>query len=149
MEENLRSEYLMLQSQYEAFDARALTIKSWAAPLLLGGVALGVAENSLAVEMATIVAALSLWVLEGIWKNFQYCYIERIRLIENFFAGHEPAENIKAFQSFKSWGIEWSRHYHELGALISRMKQPFVFLPYLPVVLSAACAALYILRSSL
>lgn len=116
--------------------------------MLLGGVALGVAENSLAIEFATVVATLSLWVLEGIWKNFQYCYIARIKLIEDFFAGIEEAQNIKPFQAFESWGEQWRGHFRTRKALISRMRQPFVFLPYLPVLISAGLSTLYLFSSS-
>jgi len=36
LRDELKAEYTILQTQYEAFDARALMIKSWSAPLLAG-----------------------------------------------------------------------------------------------------------------
>jgi hypothetical protein len=56
--EELKSEYTILQGQYEAFDGRALTIKSWSAPLIAGGVGLGLKEST-ALIIAAIIAALS------------------------------------------------------------------------------------------
>ena len=41
-------------------------------------VGLGVQQRSIALIIVLIVAAICLWVLEAIWKAFQYCYTDRI-----------------------------------------------------------------------
>jgi hypothetical protein len=103
LRDELKAEYTILQGQYEAFDARALTIKSWSAPLLAAGVGAGFHEHSVALIFATIIAAVSLWVTEAIWKSFQYCYADRIKLIEAWFRDGEERE-IPPFQIFSAWG---------------------------------------------
>jgi hypothetical protein len=91
------------------FGARALTIKSWSALLIAGGVGVGLKEHSDALIIATIIAALRLWLIEAIWKSFQYCHTDRIKLIEAWFR----AENreIVPFQIFSAWGVVWGRWY--------------------------------------
>ena len=98
----IEAEYSILQTQYEAFDGRALMIKSWSVLLLAGGVGLGVKDKSIAVIVALIVAAICLWVLEAIWKAFQYCYTDRIKLIEAWFRDQHSQE-ISPFQIFTAW----------------------------------------------
>src|SRR4051794_12788235 len=108
LRDELKAEYGILQSQYEAFDGRALTIKSWSAPLIAGGVGLGLKEHSNAIIVAAIFAALCLWLLEAIWKSFQYCYTDRIKLIEAWFRG-EHQGSIVPFQIFSAWIAVWDR----------------------------------------
>jgi hypothetical protein len=103
----LKAEYTILQGQYEAFDARALTIKSWSAPLIAGGVGVGLKEHSDALIIATIIAAHCLWLIEAIWKSFQYCHTDRIKLIEAWFRGEN--REIVPFQIFSAWGEVWDR----------------------------------------
>src|SRR5262245_61681990 len=110
LRDELRTEYGILQTQYEAFDSRALLIKSWSAPLLAGGVGLGVKEQSIAIIVALVVAALCLWILEAIWKAFQYCYTDRIKLIEAWFRDQHPQE-IAPFQIFTAWIEVYHRYY--------------------------------------
>jgi len=139
LRDELKSEYAILQGQYEAFDARALTIKSWSAPLIAGGVGLGFKENSIAVIIAAIFAALCLWLLEAIWKSFQYCYTDRIKLIEAWFRG-EHQTSIVPFQIFSAWGELWDRWYKRPKSLLPILRQPFVYLPYLPLALFGVVA---------
>jgi len=108
--DQLKDEYLQLQAHYEEFDNRALIIKSWSAALLAGGVAFGLKENSIPVLIVTAVASLSLWVLEAIWKSFQYCFTPRIEEIENWFRQGQKGE-IVPFQIHTSWLKEWRDKY--------------------------------------
>lgn len=142
--DQLRAEYALLQGHYEAFDARALTIKSWAAPLLAGGLGLGLKESSIELVTATALASICLWWLEGIWKNFQYCYIARIKLLERYFRGETGEQEIKPFQVFESWGAEWQRRFKKPKALRERLRSPFVFLPYLPILVASIAAAAWL-----
>jgi hypothetical protein len=144
LDDHLRAEYLMIQGQYEAFDARALTIKSWATPLLAGGLGLGLKESSISVEIATILAAACLWLLEGIWKKFQYCYVARLQLLERYFRGEHLDLTIKPFQTFTSWSEEWNRWFSNRTALRQSLKPYFVFLPYLPLIIGSVLAIIWI-----
>ncbi|WP_153529324.1 hypothetical protein [Sinorhizobium meliloti] len=142
--DHLRAEYALLQGHYEAFDARALTIKSWAVPLLSAGLGVGIRDSSLGLLFATALASMCLWWLEALWKNFQYCYIERIDLLESYFRGDTLEAEIKPFQIRVSWMHAWTRWFRSPKALLERCKQPFVFLPYLPIFISAVAAGIYI-----
>ncbi len=140
LRDELKAEYTLLQGQYEGFDARALTIKSWAATLLTAGVAAGVSQKSITIICATILAALCLWLLEAIWKSFQYCYTDRIKLIEKWFRG-EYQGTIVPFQIFSAWGEVWHRHFKYPRSIISIMMQPFVCIPYVPICIFGLIAA--------
>lgn len=85
LRDQLAAEYTMLQNQYETFDTRALTIKSWSAPLLAGGLGIALKDNLLGLALATALVALCLWILEAMWKSFQYSYIGRTELLESYF----------------------------------------------------------------
>ena len=130
-DENLRAEYVLIQNQYEAFDQRALSLKALATPLLGAGLAIGLKEGSCAILAATVLVAVSLWVLEGIWKSFQYCLSERIRRLEAWHRGE--LEDLAPFQIFTAWGKSWDNHYRHPRSWIPVLLQPFVFLPYVPI----------------
>ena len=133
LREELKVEYTTLQSQYEAFDGRALLIKSWSAPLLAGGVGLGAEKHSVALIVTLIGASLCLWILEAIWKTFQYCYTDRIKLIEAWFR-EPPSQEVAPFQIFTAWVELWHRYYRNPKSWIPIVLQPFVWIPYLPIV---------------
>ncbi|QAY78777.1 hypothetical protein [Sphingosinicella sp. BN140058] len=131
--DDLRAEYLLIQSQYEAYDQRALTLKGLATPLLGAGLAIGVKESSSLILLGTLFVAASLWLLEAIWKSFQYCFAARIRTLEAWHRG-EGDENIPAFQIFTEWGRSWGSDYSRWQALPPILMLPFVALPYAAVI---------------
>src|SRR5262249_46957420 len=137
--DEIRAEYALLQGQYESFDARALTIKSLATPLLAGGIGVGLKESSASLIAATAFAAACLWLLEAIWKSFQYCFADRIKLIEGWFRGEHVGE-LAPFQIFTAWNSVWHKQYSKPASLLPILRQPFVYLPYLPIVLVASAA---------
>lgn len=130
--EELKAEYTILQTHYEAFDARALQIKALSGPLIAAIIGAGFAAKSPALILAAILTALTLWVLEAIWKSFQYCYIDRIELIEAWFR-EEHTGSLVPFQIFKAWLEVFHRRYRHPKGLISILCQPFVYLPYVPL----------------
>ena len=132
--DDLRAEYLLLQGQYEDFDKRAISLKGLATPLLGAGIAVGLNEKSWPILAAAILIALSLWLLEAIWKNFQYCNSDRIHEIEAWYRG-EGSDELAPFQVFASWNEAWRSHYRWPSSLLRVAGQPFVFLPYAPIVL--------------
>ncbi|WP_275785040.1 hypothetical protein [Pararhizobium gei] len=140
--DELKSEYLLLQAHLESFDGKALTIKSWSAPLLATAIGLGAERQSVPLISIVIVAALSLWCLEAIWKGFQDCYVARITLIESWFRQTE-APAVPPFQIYTAWREAWGRH-NQVGWIAKRAFQPFVFLPYLPIALAGVGLAMSI-----
>ena len=142
LEENLRAEYLLIQGQFEAFDQRALSIKALATPLLGAGLAFGFKESSPVILAAAVLVAGSLWLLEAIWKTFQYCLASRIIQLEKWFRGEESVEPVP-FQIYTEWMKSWTTNYGSLKHLPRILMQPFVCLPYLPIVLVAAGGAIW------
>ncbi|MDT8757519.1 hypothetical protein MZO42_02310 [Sphingomonas psychrotolerans] len=134
--DDLRAEYLLLQNMYEDYDKRALSLKAIAGPLLGAGVAAGLKEASAAILIASIAVALSLWLLEAIWKSFQYCLVARIERLEAWFRG-ETAGDIAPFQIYTAWGESWPL-YRRSGNVARIAMQPFVALPYVVLVSVAA-----------
>jgi hypothetical protein len=134
-----QAEYVLLQGLYEDSDKRALSLKAMATPLLGAGLAVGLNQASIAILVATMAASIALWILEVIWKTFQYCHIARVKHIEALFRGDPGAFTEEApFQVFESWAGEWARHYKYPRAWASIMRQPFVFLPYAVIVAAGA-----------
>jgi hypothetical protein len=132
----LRDEYLFLLGQYEAFDGKALTIKSWSSPLLGGGIVLAVDKASVGIALATAVVATTLWILEAIWKNFQFCYRDRIELLERWFRS-EIAEAPAPFQVHAAWQASVHRFTRNPPIFVKLLLRPFVLLPYLPILAAA------------
>ncbi len=147
LRDQLAAEYTMLQNQYETFDTRALTIKSWSAPLLAGGLGIALKEGSLGLVLATALVALCLWFLEGIWKSFQYSYIHRIDLLESYFRGEIEDGALRPYQIRRAWMEEYGRWYGKSAVLWSLLRKPFVFLPYLPIVLACVPAIVWIVEN--
>ena len=149
--DDLKAEYLLIQGQYEAFDQRALSMKALATPLLGAGIAFGVKEDSSAVLLATILVAGSLWLLEAIWKGFQYSLTDRIKLLEAWFRGdtriddRDIREDEPPFQIYTAWSEVYARE--RLGYILSRMMAPFVCLPYAIVII--VCIVLIVAKMGL
>jgi hypothetical protein len=127
----LKDEYLFLQSQYEDFDRRSLTIKGW----FSGGAvaAIGLSFNASPVHGSFVLVAVAaiaavFWYLEACWKVFQYALSDRIQTIEAYFRGgtEVPAKIPDPFQIYKSWFQSYSN-----GAKPRQVAfQSFVCLPY-------------------
>jgi hypothetical protein len=141
LRDDLKAEYLRLQQNYEDFDGRILTIKSWGSLLTAGGLAVGYKETEIGVLVVTIATALYLWFLEARWKTFQYCYTDRIKLLESFF--RDETVEVKPFQIFTSWIEVWQRMMKR-SFLIEVSMAPFVMIPYAPIILLSVCGMLVI-----
>jgi hypothetical protein len=141
LRDDLKAEYLQLQKNYEDFDGRILTIKSWGSLLTAGGLAVGYKEAAIGVLLVTIATALYLWFLEARWKTFQYCYTDRIRLLERYFRGE--AQDLKPFQIFSSWGQAWE-YQAKPAALANVATNSFVMIPYVPIIFLSICGIVII-----
>jgi hypothetical protein len=142
--DDLRAEYAILQTNYEAIDGRIISMKGWLVPLLSAGLGLGIRDQSIGLLLATGLACLCVWVLEGIWKNFQWCYSDRIRLLEGVFRGEADSSTIAPFQVHSSWGRKYTE-YQAGAKLWQTMKRPFVCIPYLPVFAACIAAVIWVL----
>jgi len=145
--DSLKAEYLLIQGQYEDFDKRALSLKALATPLLGAGLAAGIKEHSAAILAATIGVALTLWLLETIWKSFQYSFVPRIEALESWFRGEGAEDAIQPFQIYTEWNRSWSGTLSRYGSMLRVWWQPFVALPYLIIVLFGAWAIYPLLHS--
>ncbi|MBB3357046.1 MULTISPECIES: hypothetical protein [unclassified Novosphingobium] len=139
--DDLKAEYLLIQGQYEAFDQRALSMKALATPLLGAGLAVAIKDDSHALLFATMLVALTLWVLESVWKGFQYCLTDRIIALEAWFRGEE-SEEMAPFQIYTAWGEVYRRE--RLWYIVTRMWAPFIALPYAVVI--AVCIGVIVTR---
>jgi len=138
--DSLKAEYLLIQGQYEDFDKRALSLKALATPLLGAGIAVGIKDPSSAVLAATVGVALTLWLLETIWKSFQYSFVPRIEALEAWFRGEGAEDAIQPFQIYTQWGKSWSGTLSRYESMLRVWWQPFVALPYLIIVLFGLAA---------
>lgn len=97
----LRDEYLLLQNFYENFDTRIVTIKGWSATVGMAAIGAGFYQTR---YLWLFGAAVSLifWLIESIWKSFQYMYSPRIERLEKAFAS-DDFSNVAPFQVYNSW----------------------------------------------
>jgi len=129
----LKEEYFFLQQAYEDFDRRALLIKGWSVTLSLGGIAIAFQEKSIQILLLSGLVALLFWVLEAMWKLFQYCNGTRIQEIESYFRGE--IETLTPLQAYSTWfetfrnSKSWS---HEIA---SNMLLGPVVIPHAPAII--------------
>jgi hypothetical protein len=97
----LRDEYLLLQKFYEDFDARIVTIKGWSATIGMAAIGGGFYQTQY-LWLFGAAAAFVFWVVEALWKSFQYMYSPRIKLIEKAFAS-DDFSGIVPLQIYSSW----------------------------------------------
>ncbi|MBC9175929.1 hypothetical protein [Pseudoroseomonas ludipueritiae] len=143
--DELREEWMLLQKQYEDFDQRALSLKALMTPLIGAGYAAGIAHTSKSIVVATIIVTACLWALETIWKTFQYCLTDRIKAIEEYFRSPERNLDFKPYQIYTSWGQVFDRDKHNWKLWCDRATQPFVLIPYAPMIVAGVLVMLALL----
>jgi len=97
----LKDEYLLLQKFYEDFDARIVTIKGWSATIGMAAIGGGFYQTHYLWLFGAAVAVV-FWLVEALWKSFQYMYAPRIELIEKAFASDDFSD-IAPLQIYSSW----------------------------------------------
>jgi hypothetical protein len=115
----LKEEYFFLQKAYEDFDSRALTVKGWSATVALAAIGVGFYQSPY-LWLFAAGASLAFWLIEAQWKTFQYCYGDRIRLLEQAFREGTIA-GIAPLQVHAAWGARWRTirlHRQFLNALV-------------------------------
>lgn len=75
-----------------------------------------------------------LWILEAIWKTFQYCYADRIELLEEAFRS-EHFEGIHPLQIYTAWfeAFQKTGYFKAVGR---NMKLVLVFFPHIVAVVA-------------
>ena len=101
LENLLKDEYLLLQTAYEDFDRRSLLIKGWSITIVLGGIGIAFQQESFSIMVLAGLASILFWVMEALWKFFQYCSGPRISEIEQYFRGE--IEEIEPIQAYTKW----------------------------------------------
>lgn len=97
----LKDEYLLLQKFYEDYDARIITIKGWSATVGMAAIGAGFYQSRY-LWLFAAGAAMVFWVVEALWKSFQYLYGPRIALIEQAFR-EDSFDGVAPFQVYSSW----------------------------------------------
>jgi hypothetical protein len=127
----LRDEYLLLQKFYEDFDGRIITIKGWSATIGLAAIGVGFYQSS-ALWLFGAAASLVFWLLEALWKSFQYMCSPRIAEIERAFADNQFNE-IKPLQIYSSWFQTFQKYGF---GIFGNFSMPIVAFPHVLTVVA-------------
>lgn len=152
----LKDEYLKLQDSYDSFDHRALTIKGWISAGSAAAIALSLdktGEVRHGILLSLIVLSLTFWYLEARWKTFQWALRGRIRYIEQCFRSEgDGLKGVHPLQIHSHWNrtdpprpgavIEGSRDQDKIRRTLEALREDFVMLPYLVVII--LCAVLLV-----
>ena len=121
----LKDEYLTLQQFYEDFDKRILGIKGWSATIAIAAIGVAFYQTRF-LWLFAAAASLVFWLLETIWKGFQYCYSSRIERLEKAFRD-EKFDNIAPFQIGQSWYKEFQKKGYQIP---TNFRLPIVWFPH-------------------
>lgn len=152
----LKDEYLKLQDSYDSFDHRALTIKGWISAGSAAAIALSLdktGEVRYGILLSLIVLSLTFWYLEARWKTFQWALRGRIRYLEQCFRGDVTSlRAVHPLQIHSHWNqtdppqpgpiAEGSRDSNKLSRTLAALREDFVMLPYVIIIL--LCAGLLV-----
>jgi hypothetical protein len=127
-DELLKDEYLHLQSVIESFDGRMLTIKAWSVSFSLAAFGGAFATGAAEVLLIASLSAAMFWLIEGLWKTFQYAHYKRAVVIETYFAEQGQAAEVPPMQIGSSWQVQWKRGGKR--RLFRLMRWPHVYLPH-------------------
>lgn len=101
----LKDEYLHIQKVILDFDGRALTIKGWSVTFSLIAIVGAFVSHAPAVLLVASFSACLFWLIEGLWKTFQYAHYDRTGKIERYFAGE--LKDLIPLQIGASWYKRW------------------------------------------
>lgn len=133
MDENTRislikDEYLLLQKFYEDSDQKLLTLKGVSVTISFGLIGTAFYQSEYLWLFASL-TSLMFWLLETLWKSFQYLHAYRISKIEQALRDNTIGQIIP-FQIYTSWFSA----YKESG--LNYWKNFFLTSIYLPHLLS-------------
>jgi hypothetical protein len=121
----LKDEYSLLQQFYEDFDKRILTIKGWSATVAIAAIGGGFVQTRF-LWLFAAAASLVFWLLESLWKGFQYLYAPRIRQLEEVFR-KENFNDVAPLQISTSWYKAFEEHGFQI---VSTFRMGFVCFPH-------------------
>ena len=131
----LKDEYLHVQSVIHDFDGRALTIKGWSVTFsLVALVGTFVSHTAVALLVSSFSACL-FWLIEGMWKTFQYAHYDRAGKIERYFAGE--VKELFPLQIGASWFKTWKKGGNR--RLLRIMARRNVCLPHVLICTAGLC----------
>ena len=136
----LKDEYLLLQKFYEDFDGRIVTIKGWSATIGLAAIGAGFYQSRF-LWLFAAGAAMVFWLVEALWKSFQYMYAPRIQELEKAFA-NDSFDGIAPLQVYTSWFSQF--HNHGLG-IFSNVRLGIVAFPHFVTVIAGI--SLFVLQA--
>jgi hypothetical protein len=138
----LRDEYLLIQKQYEDFDSRIITIKGWSATLGLASLGAGFQYGNKYLWLVGAGIGTIFWVLEAVWKTFQYCYADRIEVLEEAFRSNQ-FDAIDPLQIYTAWfeAFQKSGYFKAVGANMALL---LVFFPHIVSIIAGT--ALFLLN---
>ncbi len=139
--ELLKEEYFHLQKVVEDFDSKSLTIKSWSVTLSMAGVGAAYLEGKAAVLLMAALSGFLFWIVEALWKTFQYAFYDRIYEIEKYYSGE--LDEIRAPRVAHAWSKSWRAGGTKRTFRI--MSWPHVFLPH--AIIFVGGVALYLVHS--
>jgi hypothetical protein len=123
----LKDEYSMLQQFYEDFDKRILGIKGWSATIAIAAIGGGFQYRIPYLWLFAAAASLVFWLLEAVWKRFQYLYAPRIARLEEVFREGDFDE-VDPLQIYSSWFDAFEK---EGWRVFSTFKMGIVSFPHL------------------
>jgi hypothetical protein len=127
----IKHEYFKLQDFYEDFDKRIQTIKGWSITIALAAIAAGLNYKNEYLGLFASLSAVVFWIIETIWKIFQYHYRPRIVEIENTMKTND-LEAIIPLQIYSSWFDSFKNskiNFTDIAFLT------IVFIPHLPIII--------------
>ena len=98
----LKDEYVMLQTLYEDFDSKGLTIKGWSITVALATIGTALLSNRNGLLLVAFASALVFWYLEAYWRGLAYFFAVRIQNIEEAFRTERWKEAVP-LQLYSTW----------------------------------------------
>jgi hypothetical protein len=130
-EQLLKEEYFHLQKTVEDFDQRSITIKNWSVTFAFAAIAGAFTSKAPIVFLVAAGASLGFWIIDALWKGFQYAYYHRIIEIEDYFLG--KTASLKPLQITHAWSSAWKAGGWKKPVIC--ILWPAVFLPHALVVI--------------
>jgi hypothetical protein len=126
----LKDEYLLLQNFYEDYDARIMGIKGWSTTICLAALGGGFYQSKL-LWLFAAGSGIVFWILDAVWKSFQYNYAPRIALLEEAFRSGN-LESIEPLQIYTSW---FNSYRSNRSKFRGRLSMAIVWFPHIiPVI---------------
>ena len=148
----LAEEYFHLQNTIEAFDEKALGIKEWGTGISVAIVALALKLSNRWIASLAAINAIGFWLIESMWKLFQWSYMGRIWEIETFFRANGSTDPIAPLQITRYWLSQWQGgdqlddwdwRRDKWLVFIEKFLDFNVFMPYLVIVVLVVLMILF------